>query len=55
MVSRRASSSQLDVSNAADATKALPPTVYEISGCDGGEGRAEAINPSNYSAQATTT
>ncbi len=46
------SSSQLDVSNAADATKALPPTVYEISGCDGGEGRAEAISPSNYSAQA---
>lgn len=44
-------SAQLDVSNAADPAKTLPPTVYEVSGCDGGEGRAEPIKPSTYSAR----
>lgn len=32
---------QLDLANAADPTKALPPSVYELSGCDKPEGRAE--------------
>jgi hypothetical protein len=45
------SSAQLDISNAADPAKALPPSVYEISGCDGGEGRAEPITAGNYDAR----
>lgn len=34
--------SQLDLSNAADPTRALPPSVYQLTGCDAPEGRQEA-------------
>lgn len=44
-------SSQLDISNAADPTRAFPPSVYEVSGCDAGEGRADQISPANYDAR----
>lgn len=33
--------SQLDLANAADPTKALPPSVYQLTGCDQPEGRGE--------------
>lgn len=45
------SASQLDLSNAADPSKALPPSVYQVTGCDGGEGKADAISRSNYDAR----
>lgn len=33
---------QLDISNASDPTRALPPAVYTVSGCNAPEGRGEA-------------
>lgn len=35
------SASQLDLANAADPTKALPPSVYQLTGCNAPEGRAD--------------
>lgn len=45
------SASQLDLSNAADPAKALPPSVYEVTGCEGGEGKAEPIRRDTYDAR----
>jgi hypothetical protein len=35
------SPTQLDLANASDPTKALPPAVYQVSGCNAPEGRAD--------------
>jgi hypothetical protein len=35
------STTQLDLSNASDATRALPPSVYQVKGCNAPEGRGD--------------